>query len=64
MTSFKEVEVHSASFFKEVCLIQDRTPVADSSKDWFDHERYRREHLPRLVAIKPPNHLIRFKKVD
>lgn len=64
MTSFREVEVRSAPFFKEVRLILDRTAVVDSSKDWFDHEKYRREHLPRLQAIKPPSHLIRFKKAE
>lgn len=62
MSVFKEIEVRSGAFFKEVRLQLVRSAHVDPHTDWFDHERYIKNDLKRQQAIKPPYHLIKFKE--
>jgi hypothetical protein len=64
MSTFKEVEVNSHQFFKEVRLILEVTPHINGASDWFDHEKFREKDLPRLQAIQPPYNMIKFKQAE
>lgn len=58
MSVFKEVEVNQDQYrgtsFKEVKLLLVRSKEVDAKNDWFDHEKYIKETLPRLKALRPP----------
>jgi hypothetical protein len=52
---FKEHDVDASQYqglsFKEVSIQLVR---GSGKEDWFDHKRYIKETLPKLLSIKPP----------
>ncbi len=63
MSVFSERDINKekfqGTFFKEVQIELVKSKRVNPEKDWFNHEKYMKETMPRLNKIKPPFQLIK-----